>query len=225
MTPADLYDRIRHAAGRHRFSTETLDTDEAALASLEKAFSDEELLPLVWSAADAVAASVKAQHVPDRVRRFTGDFRTGAPLDGAVLRLLETRVYGASGAAPFDAQQIGGQPGAPLLRASARGRRRRPFAGSYAVERGVLWAPDPTTAYDAVATAAATGAADDLGLPDHLAGPVVLHVVAAVFASRGIGRAVTARNAYLRAVRPYLHADAVRTENGAEVAAGEGESA
>ena len=205
MTPASLYPKIREDAGRDPLTGEPVATDEDAAASMTDTFSDEELLPLVWSAADMVAASVDARHVPARIVERSGTFSGGASLGARTLRLLPSRVYGGSGA-PFDVRDRDGADQTPLTRVRNSTLRRRPLSpGAYAWDGSELQtsAGDAAAWVDVVASPSARGATDDLGLPDYLEQAVVLCVLSAVFASRGEGKAVTARNAYLRAVAPY----------------------
>ena len=190
MTPSDLYDRIRQDADRPPFDGEAVATDADAEAAASGTLADAELLPLVWSAADAVAAVVDARHVPARVqtRLSNGALREGD------LRLLRTRVAGTGG------QPLGSETLALYPATAEAWRRRGPLPGAYAEDGGQLYGAQT---YAAVTSPANRGGGDDLGLPDHLAHAVVLHVLAAVWASRGDGRAVPAQNGYRRAVAPY----------------------
>ena len=190
MTPSDLFDRIRQDADRVPFTGEAVATDADAEASASRTLADAELLPLVWSAADAVASVVDARHVPARVatRLSNGALRADD------LRLLRTRVAGTGGS-PLGVETLALYPAT-----GEAWRRRGPLPGAYAEDAGTLYGAQ---AYAAVASPTSRGEGDDLGLPDHLIHAVVLHVLAAVWASRGDGRAVPAQNGYRRAVAPY----------------------
>lgn len=185
MTPSSLYAAIREDSDRKPFEGEVVATDADVADSPSRTFSDEEMLPVVFSAADAVAEAVRAQHVPGRVASFSAD---GGRLSSTLLRLLPSRVYD-------DADK-------PLLRVSIQGYRRRPRgARVYAVDDGRIYAPAGST-YEGIVSV--EGDEDEpLLLPEYLEQAVVLHACATLAASRQEGRAVTYRNAFLRAVAPY----------------------
>ena len=212
MAPSDLYDAVREDAGLPRLDGEPATTDAEAAASVSRTVASAELLPLLWSAADVVAAAVDARHVPDRIAVRTTT--AGAVVLGDdVLRVLSTRVRGARPAEVGSPPPFGDDGTTVYLRrATARAwRRRGPFSHAYALADGVLRLPDDgaTKSYAVVFAPSARGADDDLGLPDYLAHAVVLHALASVWASRQDGRSVAARNAFRRAVFPFRPTDRV----------------
>ena len=225
MTPSSLYDAIREDFGTPSFAGEVLSSDTDSARSVSGAPSGAEMLPLVWSVADEVASLVKAQHVPKRIRPFSG------PVPPSALRVLPTRVYGAAGRVDVgesgpvevgDTTIVLESRGGALLRVDRAGlrRRRATSPATYSLDDGDL-VGENINEFDAVAQAEARGASDDLGLPAMLEHAVVLGTCAALAASRQQGRWVVYRNAYTRALAPYLRDDV----QGIEVAEGEGETA